>query len=114
MKTFLHYYNQEATLDNKENAENGKFTIYYISGKRTPTIYESDECFFHFISGSREKVMIVREGATWMRRPIHNIGCKSFGCFKISELNTDVLKDDFFGVTVYLNREAAEKMKKDR
>ena len=56
--------------------------------------------------------MIVREGATWMRRPIHNIGCKSFGCFKISELNTDVLKDDFLGVTIYLNREAAEKMKK--
>jgi hypothetical protein len=109
MKTFLDFFNQKATLNNEEYAFNGNFTMYYVSGKKNPMVYESDKCFFYFISGSREKVMIVRDGVTWMRRPIHNIGCKSFGCFKISELNTDVLKDDFMGVTVYLNRKDAEK-----
>ena len=109
MKTFLDFFNKKAILDSSEKASNGNFTMYYVSGKKHPMVYESDKCSFYFISCSREKVMIVRDGITWMRRPIHNINCKSFGGFKISELNTNTLKDDFMGITVYLNREDAEK-----
>ena len=113
MKTFLDYYNTEATLENKEKASNGEFTMYYITKRKPRRVCESDRCFFTFANAgdNRSKVLIMRwpNVGGWMRRPIHTIACTHFGYFSPSDLNTTVLTDSFMGTTVYLNREDAEK-----
>ena len=113
MKTFLDYYNSNAKLGNNEKASNGEFTIYYVTKRKPRRVCESDRCFFSFADGgdSRDRVLIMRHpnGGSWMRRPIHTIACTHFGGFKIEELNTTVLKWNFMGRTIYLNREDAEK-----
>ena len=113
MKTFLDYYNTKATLENHEKASNGEFTMYYTTKRKPRRVCVSDRCFFTFAKGGdrRDRVLIKRwpNGGSWMRRPIHTIGCTHFGYFKPSELNTTSLTDTFMGVTVYLNREDAEK-----
>ena len=113
MKTFLDYYNNKATLENDEKASNGEFTMYYTTKRNPRRVCESDRCFFTFAKGGddRSRVLIKRwpNRGSWMRRPIHTIALTFFGCFKPSELDATVLTDTFMGITVYLNREDAEK-----
>ena len=113
MKTFLDYYNTKATLENDEKASNGEFTMYYTTKRKPRRVCASDRCFFTFAKGGddRSRVLIKRwpNGGSWMRKPIHTIKCTHFGCFKPSELNTTVLTNTFMGITVYLNKEDAEK-----
>lgn len=113
MKTFFDYYNNKATLKNSEKAENGEFTMYYITRRKPRIICKSDRCFFTFANNgdTRDRVLIMRmpNGGSWMRKPIHTIKCASFGFFSPSDLKTTVLTDKFLGITVYLNKEDAEK-----